>query len=78
MQNHHFDHQFVLRTKTSNSQCIISAYKNKGMKFASCLLELEYYHLATNYSVDIMHDILEGVKKWTKVVNVRYMQRSKA
>ena len=77
MQNHHFDHQFVLRTKTSNSQCIISAYKNKGMKFASCLLELEYYHLATNYSVDIMHDILEGVAPFEVALLLNFCITSK-
>ena len=31
------------------------------MNFASSLLELQFYHPASNYTVDITHDVLEGI-----------------
>lgn len=44
-----------------------------GIKLASPLNELEYFHAAENFVQDIMHDILEGVCQYDMILIVRHL-----
>ena len=59
---------FVLRTRESYNDSVQQAIDDPaynpsltGIKRGCCLNELQYFHVAENYGVDAMHDILEGV-----------------
>ena len=51
-----------LRTKDNYQQHVsLNEPSKTGVKENSCLNKLQYFHVTENISVDIMHDILEGV-----------------
>lgn len=51
-----------LRTKDSYQEHVsLNEPSKTGVKEDSCLNNLKYFHVTQNISVDIMHDVLEGV-----------------
>lgn len=45
-----------------------------GMKKASLLNSLSYFHTTENFSVDVMHDILEGVGQYELKLLILYFK----
>jgi hypothetical protein len=67
MQSVFREDQLVLRTVATYEDQVaglMSGSQNvtdSGIKRPSCLTRLPYYHPMSNYSADIMHDLMEGV-----------------
>jgi hypothetical protein len=59
------ENAFVMRTVASYeehvAQLSASHSSSFGIKSKCCLSELQFYHPATNFTCDVMHDLLEGV-----------------
>lgn len=72
--------KIVLRTKEMHeSHCqLISANPTLpyvfGVKKTSLLNSLQYFHTSDHFSVDIMHDILEGVAQYEMKLLLHYLQ----
>jgi hypothetical protein len=56
-----------------DSDILNSTVQESGIKFASPLNELQYFHAAKNYVQDLMHDALEGVCKYDISLIMNYM-----
>ncbi len=71
------DEEVELRTKDNYKQhvCLNDPSKT-GVKGDSCLNNLQYFHVTENITVDIMHDVLEGVAPLeVKLIFISFMSR---
>lgn len=78
------ENDMVLRTKEIHSEHCKMLLSNPqlshyyGVKRSSLLNTLEYFNTADNFSVDIMHDILEGVAQFEIKLLLEYIQENHA
>ena len=74
----------VLRTKEMHSEHCNMLLSNPqlshyyGVKRSSSLNTLKYFNTADNFSVDIMHDILEGVAQFEMKLVLEHIQENHA
>ena len=70
----------IFRTKDMHEEHCYTAQTNPqlphvyGVKRSCLLNSLQYFHTVENYSVDIMHDVLEGVGQYELKLVLEYVQ----
>ncbi|KAK0149551.1 hypothetical protein N1851_009707 [Merluccius polli] len=87
LEKSHFQNVFcedaesvIFRTKAMHEEHCHTAQTNPqlthvyGVKRSCLLNSLQYFHTVENYSVDIMHDVLEGVGQFELKLVLEYVQ----
>lgn len=68
------ENKALVRTvETYNAAVCRSSVEETGIKFASPFNTLQYFHAATNFVGDIMHDVLEGVCKYDLILVINHL-----
>jgi hypothetical protein len=71
------DKSMVRTVQSYNADVEKGSVEQTGIKFSSPFNTLQYFHSATNFVQDAMHDILEGICKYDMILVINYVIESK-